>query len=359
MDHLSIGIVGSSFWAEFAYLQRLTDHPRAKFVALCARDQQRAQSIAGKYGISRIEADWRRLLDKHDLDALIVVAPDDLHKEIVLSACERKLAVLCEKPLANSATDAWTMQRAAAQAGITNMVMFTWRWQPHFVFLNDLLKRGELGRPLRAQLGFLAGYMRTPEYSWRMDPRRSNGNFADLGSHMIDLARFFFGDPSSVTAQLGTAIDRSRVSGLEGVPVNDNARALLGYEDGPQVFIETSCVTPMGDRFMTQIFRLETTTTSLTLDYHFAGNEQGLHLRIADGDAPWRTLEVPRGYYGRSDAHDFMDIYGNESVGARHFVDCALEGRLASPDFGDAARVQEVVDAALRSSVEQVTVDLI
>jgi len=203
VDHLSIGIVGSSFWAEFAYLQRLTDHPRAKFVALCARDQQRAQSIAGKYGISRIEADWRRLLDKHDLDALIVVAPDDLHKEIVLSACERKLAVLCEKPLANSATDAWTMQRAAAQAGITNMVMFTWRWQPHFVFLNDLLKRGELGRPLRAQLGFLAGYMRTPEYSWRMDPRRSNGNFADLGSHMIDLARFFFGDPSSVTAGHG------------------------------------------------------------------------------------------------------------------------------------------------------------
>ena len=358
MDYLRIGIVGSSGWVEFGYLQRLKDHPRARIVALCGRDQQRAQSVAEKYGISRVESDWRKLLDRGALDALIVVVPDDLHRDIVLAACERKLAVLCEKPLANTAPDAWTMQAAASQAGTTNMVLFTWRWQPHFVFLNDLLKQGGLGRPLRAQLGFLAGYMRVPEYSWRMDPRRSNGNFADLGSHMIDLARFFFGDPRRVTAELGTAIDRTHVTGLEGAPVNDNARVLLGYDDGLSVLIETSCVTPMGDRFMSQILRLETTTASVALDYHFGGIEQGLHLRIADSDGPWRTLDVPSSYYGKSDARDFMDIYSCEPVGARYFVDCALDGRAAVPDFTDGARVQELVDATLRSSAERVTVEL-
>ena len=156
MDQLRIGVVGTSGWVEFGYLQRLAHHPRAQVVALCGRDQARAQTVATTNGIPRVESDWRQLLDKGGLDALIVVVPDDLHKEIVLAACERKLPVLCEKPLANSAADAWVMQRAATTACIINMVLFTWRWQQHFVYLNDLLKDGKLGRPLRAQLSFLA-----------------------------------------------------------------------------------------------------------------------------------------------------------------------------------------------------------
>ena len=191
-----------------------------------------------------------------------------------------------------------------------------------------------------------------------MDPRRSNGNFADLGSHMVDLARLFFGDPQTVTSDLGAAVDRSGVAGLEGPLVHDNARVFLGYLIGPSVLIETSCITPMGDRFMSHVLRLETSTASVALDYHFGGAEVGLHLSITEGDGPYRPLSVPPSYYGNSNPADFMDIYAKESFGARFFVDCVLEGRAAQPDFTDGAKVQEIVDAALRSSAERRTIDL-
>ena len=108
------------------------DSPDADVFALCGRNVERRSKLADDFGIANTHGDYRELLARDDLDAVAVVVPDDLHKEIALAAIGRGLHVLCEKPLANSASDARQMLGAAVAADVAHMVLFTWRWQPHW-----------------------------------------------------------------------------------------------------------------------------------------------------------------------------------------------------------------------------------
>ena len=81
------------------------------------------------------------------LDAVVIAAPDDVHREMVLAAADAGLHILCEKPLANTLADAVEMQRRVEAAGVTNMVLFTWRWQPHWRYVKHLVDTG-YRRPL-------------------------------------------------------------------------------------------------------------------------------------------------------------------------------------------------------------------
>jgi predicted dehydrogenase len=92
--------------------------------------------MSKKHGIDATYTNYRKMIADGGLDAIVVASPDDQHLQMTLAAIEKGLHVLCEKPLANTAADARVMLEAAERAGVRHMVLFTWRWQPHFQFLS-------------------------------------------------------------------------------------------------------------------------------------------------------------------------------------------------------------------------------
>jgi predicted dehydrogenase len=349
MPSIRLAIVGTSPWTEMMYLGPLATHPGVEKVAICGRNPARTAEIAAKFGFARSYTNVDELLSAEVLDAICIVTPEESHKDIALKALRAGLDVLCEKPLAASAAEAWEMAAAAKEAGRRTQVFFTWRWQPHYQFIKAHVDGGAIGRPLRAELSFRGGFVRDHAYHWRMDPKHAKGTIPDLASHMLDLGYWMFGDLHSVTAEGLTMIDRSSIAGHEAGSENDSAFIVASFTSGVQALIDVSAATGVGDRHMDHRLRIEGSEGTIEFDHSFRGEEAGYRLRIARGTAPFTTLQVPESYFGGLEWTDGFDWYRSSSSGVRYFVDCLLSGRAPEPDFAVGARVQDAVDAAYLS----------
>jgi len=123
--------------------------------------------------------------------------------------------VLCEKPLATTAADAWAMLHAARRAGVVHAVGFNLRYTPAVGAIRRMLKRGDLGEPRQLSARYLTDYAVSAEvpFTWRYQRSLAgSGALGDIGSHVIDLARFLLGDVERVRgAELSTVITRRPV----------------------------------------------------------------------------------------------------------------------------------------------------
>ncbi len=216
-ESIRIGVIGTSWWADFGHLPFLTSDDRAKVVAICGRNRERAQELATKYSIPNVYTDYREMIAKGDLQAVAILTPDDEHFAMTMVAIEAGLHVLCEKPLAGNATHAKQMVEAAEAQGLRHMTYFTWRWLPLYRYLHDLIAQGVLGRLYQVQFNFMASNGRNPNYAWRFDPQRANGVLGDYGSHMIDLAHYLVGEIARVNGRLTVNLPRN---GLDGKPMD-------------------------------------------------------------------------------------------------------------------------------------------
>jgi predicted dehydrogenase len=281
-----------------------------------------------------------------------VVTPEESHHAIATAALKAGLHVICEKPLAADAAEAWDMVRAAEAAGRHSQVFFTWRWQPHYRLLADMLAQGAIGQPRRAELTFRGGFVRDRAYHWRLDPRRAKGTIADLGAHMIDLGMWFFGPVRSVSAEMMTMVDRTGIPGHDLPAANDAATLLVRFANGVDTVMDISAATPVGDHHMDHRVRIEGTEGVITFDHAFLGSESGMHLRLARGTEPFRDLPIPDSYRTGDPGGSAFDYYLTTQSGVRAFVADLAAGRRPSPDFRQGALVQDVVDAAFTAASE-------
>lgn len=334
------------------YLRPLATHPGVDKVALCGRNPARTAEVAAKYGFARSYTNVDELLQNEALDAICIVTPEESHRDLALKAISAGLHVLCEKPLAATAEEAWEMAAAAKEKGRCTQVFFTWRWQPHYQFLKAQIDGGAVGRPLRAELTFRGGFVRDQLYHWRLDPKHAKGTIPDLASHMLDLGYWLFGEFSSVTAEGMTMVDRTGIDGHEAGTENDSAFIVANFTSGVQALIDVSAATGVGDRHMDHRLRIEGSEGTIEFDHSFRGKEAGYLLRIALGKAPFSTLKVPESYFGEQEWKDGFDWYLTSSSGVRYFVDCLISGKVPEPDFGVGARIQDAVDAAYLSATQ-------
>ena len=94
--------------------------------AACGRDRGKVQAFADKWGYESVETDWRRLIDRKDIDAIDICSPNNLHKEIALAAAAAGKMILCEKPLAMNSREGQEMVRAVEAAKVPNMVWYNY-----------------------------------------------------------------------------------------------------------------------------------------------------------------------------------------------------------------------------------------
>jgi predicted dehydrogenase len=347
-----VGLVGTSGWAEFVYLQTLKDAPDGRVVALAGRNQQRLVELAQRYGIAQTFTDWRVMLHAGELDAIIVATPDELHHDIVCEAAAAGLSVMCEKPLAMNADDSASMLAAVTHNRLPNNVMFTWRFQPAAQFLKSLVESGTIGKPIQSDFQFLMGYARNSDYHWRLDADHGTGSLGDLGVHVIDFAQWLLSPISSVNASLHNAYNRVAADGVPVAPTNDSAVMTVTFEDGSHGVLTSSLVSELGDRFI--VFRASVAGTEGTLEYELIGDGQGKGTRVdlSRAGQPIEHLEIPASFSEGVVGDDLWGHLMSHPVGARQFVSNVREGNQSGPDFIDGHRAQLVIDAAFESHSE-------
>jgi predicted dehydrogenase len=271
---------------------------------------------------------------------------------MTMAALDAGLHVLCEKPFARNVAQARAMYERAEAAGVKHMVTFTYRWAPPYRYLKQLVDEGYIGRPFHCSLRYLAGYGRQPSYLWRFDRQHGIGILGDLGSHMIDLARWFVGDISRVSAHLGIYADHPGPNGQASDPANDAALLAVEFANGAQGAIQVSGVALTGNRVQEQHVSLHGQSGTLEVDGDAAAGMAMQGIRL--GKERFEELAVPDELWGdvnRSQPFflQFMEMLTKQPLGDRQFVDAILDDRPVTPSFYDGLKAQEVIDAAIAS----------
>ncbi|HTZ51511.1 MAG TPA: Gfo/Idh/MocA family oxidoreductase [Spirochaetia bacterium] len=351
MEKVRIGIIGTSPYAETMHFGNLQSHTAAEIAAVCGLDAPRVRELAARYSIPSTFSDWRELIRRGKLQAVIVAAPHDLHYPITMEALEAGLHVLCEKPLAMTAAHAREMTEKAASRSLINMCYFTWRWLPAYRHALQLVKDGYIGRLLNFEARYITGYARGDQDHWRNDPRHSLGVVAELGVHMIDLCRLFAGDLVRVCGRLGTFSSGRGAGGGARAAANDSAFCLLESTNGAHGTLHASAVAHTAERDQEQHIVLHGTDGTLEIE-HIA--TRGASLRGARAtEARIAPIEVPAALGVIAPDvppwEAFTSLFRTQSIGTRHFVDCILAGTPAAPGFADGLKAQAVIDAVFES----------
>ncbi len=355
-ETVRVGLVGTSWWADAMYLPALADHPLGRIVAVCGRDLERASSVAEAWSISKAYNDWEKMLDSGDVNAVIVAAPNETHYAISMAALDRDLPVLCEKPLGMSVSEANEMADAARQRNAITMVPFTYRFMPTNQFVKQLIDDGYVGRPYHLSMRYFAGYARDGAYAWRFDESKAgSGILGDLGSHWLDMARWFLGEVTAVSAHSDCFVDRDpRPDGSSYTQVEDSAVILARFESGASATLEVRAVcwegTPFGQIHELDLHGSEGTLHALN-DWATVQEVRGVR---ADETGPAKPLPIPDSAWSgapRDQVHDtYRHIFRRTEAMTRGWVTAIAQGRHVEPDFTTGARIQELVAAAITSA---------
>lgn len=186
---------------------------RPDLAVLVGRDPARVAEAADRLGWATTETDWRRVLERDDVDLVDVCTPGDTHAEIAIAALEAGKHVLCEKPLANSVPEAEAMAAAAARAardGVRSMVGFTYRRVPAIGLARQLVADGRLGEIRHVRAQYLQDWIADPAapMSWRLEKDKAgSGALGDIGAHVVDLTQHITGQRlTGVSALLETFV---------------------------------------------------------------------------------------------------------------------------------------------------------
>lgn len=193
MRPLRFAALGAGFWADYQ-LAGWREVPGVELVAVCDRDRAKA----GRFGVPTYDDAERMLADMRP-DFLDVITNPSTHRPLVELAARHGVPVVCQKPLAPTLADAEAMAAACRSAGVPLLVNENWRWQTPLRELKRVLDAGLIGRVFRARLDMISGFpvFRNQPFLADLD----QFILTDLGSHVLDAARFLFGEPASVYCQ--------------------------------------------------------------------------------------------------------------------------------------------------------------
>ncbi|MEK8128304.1 Gfo/Idh/MocA family oxidoreductase [Paenibacillus filicis] len=212
--------------------------------AIAGRNEEEVQKASRRMGWASYETDWRKLVERDDIDVVDIATPNHTHVEMAIAALEAGKHVICEKPLALTLEEAKRMKAAADRSGKVNMLMHNYRFAPAVQFAKQLICEGKLGKIRHIRAVYLNQSMMDPNrpFRWRLSKQIAGyGALGDIGSHMIDLASFLVGDFKKVSGMMETFVKSRPDAGPDGQPnyermievdVDDTSAFLAKFENG-------------------------------------------------------------------------------------------------------------------------------
>ena len=225
-DVLRVGMVGYAFMGA-AHAQAWRNAPRffdlpltPELTAVAGRNPEAVSAAAERLGFASTETDWRRLVERDDIDLIDICTPGDSHAEIAIAALQAGKHVLCEKPLANTVEEAEQMAaaaRSAAERGVWAMCGFTYRRTPALALARQLVEAGRIGNVRQVRAQYLQDWLHDPDapMTWRLDKSKSgSGALGDLGAHLVDTTQWLTGQSiTGVSAIMETFVTSRPLSG--------------------------------------------------------------------------------------------------------------------------------------------------
>lgn len=235
---LRIGVVGLG-WQGGSHLQNVAAEPRARLTAICDIDEKRLAERGEAYGVTRRFTDFRELATCPEVDAVIIVLPDHLHREAALAVLEAGKHLLLEKPMATNVSDAEAIAAAARRAPGICMVNLSNRWMPVFASGKALIESGRLG-PVRYIFSRMANRIEVPteRLPWLQHSHPAHW----IGVHRLDIARWYVGR-EVVRVR---AVHRDGVLKERGLNTVDFYQATLEFDGGAVMSLEGSWILPPG-----------------------------------------------------------------------------------------------------------------
>jgi predicted dehydrogenase len=236
MEKVGIALIGAGIFGE-RHAQAYSRHHAVDFVAVCDLNEERARTIAERYGARYASGDYRAVLADPAVQAVSVALPDHLHREVAVAAAEAGKDLLIEKPLATTVEDAEAIVAAVERAGIKFMVDFHNRVNPPMVSARDAIRRGAIGKPsyVYARLSNTTT-VPTEMLRWAGD----SSALWFLASHMVDVVRWMLEDePRRVYA-----VRRDGVLKELGVDTADFHVATVEFRGGAVAVFEHAWILP-------------------------------------------------------------------------------------------------------------------
>ena len=351
-----VGVLGTSWWADSMYLPALAAHPDAELVGICGRTAATTRALATQWAIPWASTDSDEFLDPQRLDAVVVATPNDTHEALTMTALDRGLHVLCEKPIATNAAAAERMARRAKETGAITLVPFTYRYMPTNQYVKRLIDDGFVGRAFHLNMRYFTGFARSGEYSWRFDTELAgSGVLGDLGSHWLHVARWLIGEVVEIGCITSRFIEREpRPDGTAYDSGEDSAQITVRFESGAYGTLQMSAVCWEGSDF-NQTHHLDLHGSDGTIyAYNDWSTVQEVRGVRANAPGPAAVMAIPDEIWGdarRDRVHDtYRDVFRNGGAMVGDWIDAIRDATMCSPDLSEGARVQFLLDLALQSA---------
>jgi predicted dehydrogenase len=372
---INVGLVGYQFMGKahsnaYRQVSRFFADMEAEPVlkAICGRNEDRVKAAADKFGFEGYETDYRKLLERDDIDLIDVVTPGNSHAEIAVAAAQAGKMLVCEKPLANTVPEAEAMVNAVRENNVPNAVCFNYRRVPAVALAKKMIEEGRLGKIYHFRGTYLQDWIIDPNMPlvWRLvGDIAGSGSHGDLNAHLIDTALYLIGPIVEVNGMLDTFIKQrpklaesdDRLGGkasseMGEVTVDDSSIFLARFENGAVGTFEATRMAAGRKNYNrweingskgSIVFNMERMNE---LEYYNADDPEDVRgfrvIQTTDNPHPYTVNYWPVGH-----------IIGYEHTFINFFHDVLNDfaaGRPTHPNFEDGLACQKVLDAVDRSS---------
>ena len=219
---LKWGVAGCGRFAEHTFIPTLKFLRRSTIHSFFSHTISRAKELAEKSGASGYYDSYDEFL-KSDIDCVFVASVNANHYKQVIKAAEAGKNILCEKPLAVTSKQAEEMLEACKKNNVLLAVNYLHRLHPHVIKAKELIKNQTVGKLVSVNVSFNIDF--PPGNNFRFNKELSGGGaLRDLGTHMIDLLRFFGGEITEINGYMDNII--------YNYDVEDYASAIVKFENG-------------------------------------------------------------------------------------------------------------------------------
>lgn len=344
MEKVRIGIIGlHNHYHAYPMADYLKKGiPNAILIAVADERKKYAEEFGKAYSIDSY-CDYRKLLDRRDIDAVIITSYTSAHVEHVVAAVEAGKYILLDKPIATNLSDADRMIEAARKAKVSFMMAYLLRFIPALQKSKEIIEQGVIGKPvsafysIRCPLKYIKGMPDVSEPGWYIDPEKSGGGgFIDHGVHFTDCLRWFF--KSEVQTVFGKIANLTYTD----IPVEDYGIAVFTFKSGAIATVESTWHAADWYAPLSSPDRCTITGTKGEIELHYQKSPQ---MEISSDKEPYRG----RIYYDFAEEERYEICYRKI---VEHFAECILENKEPSVTGEDGRKALEIILAAYKASKE-------
>jgi predicted dehydrogenase len=376
MKSMNVGIIGYKFmgkahsnaWINAPLFFELGLKPKLKVA--CGRNEKVLKAFAEKWGWEETETDWKKLVEREDIDIVDIALPQHLHYDVAIAAAKNGKHIFCEKPMALTSKQAEEMLKVAEDNKITHYLNHNYRRVPAVMLAKKMIEEGKIGRIFHWRGAYQQDWIVDPNFplTWQLQKETAHaGPHWDLNSHSVDLAHFLVGSiktvsclttnfikerplPSENAVAFSTAKSGNTIMGE--VTVEDASLMMVEFESGAIGSFEAS-------RFATgkkngNTFEIYGSKGSISFDMEKMNELNYFSRDDSEGHQGFRTIQVTEA------VHPYIANWWppGHIIGYEHgfihamadFMKAIENGTEIQPNFRDGVSILKVLEAGLKSA---------